>query len=58
MERAEPTICAIAASTVSQLRSGIFCLAISSICFVVTLPTICVPTVLAPDSTPAAFFRK
>ena len=57
-ERAEPTTWAIADSIESQLRSGIFCLAISSTCFLVTLPTICVPTVLAPDSMPAAFLRK
>ena len=55
---------AIAASTVAQLRSGIFFSAISRTCAFVTLPTKPRPGVLEPEAgflpifRPAAFFRK
>src|SRR5947208_14930555 len=35
-----PRTCSIAASTVKQFKSGILILAISSICFIVILPTL------------------
>src|SRR5678816_722772 len=40
MERAVPRTVLIAASRSWQLRSGIFCLAMSSTCFAVTVPTL------------------
>src|SRR5207248_4614101 len=58
MERAEPSIIRIAASIVLQLRSFIFCSAISLTCALVTLPTLSRPAALAPDSSFAAFLRK
>src|SRR2546423_9527920 len=40
MERAVPRTVFTAASSVVQLRSGIFCFAMSSTCFAVTVPTL------------------
>ena len=40
IERAVPATVLTAASTDSQFRSGIFSLAISSTCFLVTVPTL------------------
>ena len=57
-ERAVPSTIFIAAAMSRQLRSGILIFAISSTCFRVTLPTICVPTVAAPLATPAAFLSS
>src|SRR5690242_6164464 len=58
IERAEPSTIFIAASMVSQLRSFIFCSAISRTCFLVTCPTGSRPGVFEPLSSLAAFFRK
>src|SRR5262249_16752528 len=58
IERAEPSIIFIAASTVSQFRSFIFCSAISRTCFLLTCPTGSRPGVFAPLSIFAAFLRK
>ena len=50
MDWAEPFTIAMAASTESQLRSGIFLVAISRICAVVTLPDLApLPGVCEPD---------
>ena len=48
IERAEPSIIGIAASTVAQLRSGSFFSAISLICALVILPTKPRPVVFDP----------
>src|SRR5262249_19938312 len=58
IERAEPSTILIAASTVSQLRSFIFCSAISRTCFLLTCPTDSRPGVFDPLSSLAAFLRK
>src|ERR1043166_4889755 len=58
IERAEPSIIFIAASTVSQFKSFIFCSAISRTCCLVTLPTGSRPGVFEPLSSFAAFLRK
>src|SRR5215467_11034123 len=48
IDRAEPSIIRIADSTVSQLRSFIFCSAISLTCALVTMPALSRPGALAP----------
>src|SRR6478609_4913034 len=58
IERAEPSIIFIAASTVSQFKSFIFCSAISRTCFLLTCPTGSRPGVFDPLSSLAAFLRK
>src|SRR5262249_39092496 len=58
IERAEPSIIRIADSMVSQLRSFIFCSAISFTCARVTVPALSRPGALAPASMLAAFLRK
>src|SRR5262249_13040676 len=58
IERAEPSIIRIADSTVSQLRSFIFCSAISFTCAFVTVPALSRPGALAPAWMLAAFLRK
>src|SRR5271168_3036358 len=54
MERAVPRMLLMAASTDAALRSGIFCLAISSTCLAVTLPTLSLFGAPAPLAIPAA----
>src|SRR6202050_1566740 len=58
MERAVPFTLLTAASTEAAFRSGIFCLAISSTCFSVTLPTLSLLGVPEPLATPAARFSR
>src|SRR5215470_610483 len=58
IERAEPSIIRIADSIVSQLRSFIFCSAISFTCALVTVPALSRPGALAPAWMFAAFLRK
>src|SRR5262249_33300220 len=58
MERAEPSTMRIAASMVSQLRSFIFCWAISRTCALVTLPAFSRPGVFDPLSSLAVFLMK
>jgi hypothetical protein len=58
MERAEPSIIFMAASTLLQLRSFIFFSAISRTCVLVTAPTLSRPGAFEPDCRPAAFLRK
>ena len=58
MERAEPSTMRIAASMVSQLRSFIFCWAISRTCALVTLPAFSRPGVFDQLSSLAAFLMK
>src|SRR5262249_38420166 len=55
IERALPATMRIAASRSAALRSGSFCLAISSTCLRVILPTLSVCGRGLPDSMPAAF---
>src|SRR5881275_367317 len=55
IERALPATMRIAASISVAFRSGSFCLAISSTCFLVILPTLSVCGLALPDSMPAAF---
>ena len=58
IERAEPSTMRMAASIVSQLRSFIFCSAISLTCALVTLPALSRPGVFEPLSSLAAFLMK
>ena len=58
IERAVPFTLLTAASTEAAFRSGIFCLAISSTCFSVTLPTLSLLGVPDPLATPAARFNR
>src|SRR6202007_1006980 len=58
MERAVPRTLLIAVSTEAAFRSGIFCLAISSTCFAVTLPTLSLFGVPDPLAMPAARFNR
>src|SRR5215470_7195083 len=58
IDRAEPSTIFMAASIVSQLRSFIFCCAISLTCALLTLPTLSRPGVFEPLSSLAAFLRK
>src|SRR5437660_12467893 len=54
IDRAVPRTLLIAASTEAAFKSGIFCLAISSTCFAVTLPTLSLLGVPDPFAIPAA----
>src|SRR5207253_2411848 len=58
IERAEPSTIRIAASTVSQFKSFIFCSAISRTCALVTVPARSRPGVFDPLSSFAAFLMK
>src|SRR5271156_4357903 len=58
IDRAVPFTLLTAASTEAAFRSGIFCLAISSTCFSVTLPTLSLLGVPEPLATPAARFNR
>src|SRR5580658_11331946 len=58
MERAVPRTLLMAASTEAAFRSGIFCLAISSTCFSVTLPTLSLLGAPDPLAMPAARFNN
>src|SRR5437660_11794385 len=58
MERAVPRTLFTAASTEAAFKSGIFCLAISSTCLAVTLPTLSLFGVPAPLAMPAARFSR
>src|SRR5581483_2986552 len=58
MERAVPRMLLIADSTDAAFRSGIFCLAMSSTCFAVTLPTLSLLGAPAPFAIPAARLRR
>jgi hypothetical protein len=55
IERAEPKIICIAASTLFAFKSFIFASAISRTCVAVTEPTVWRPGALAPDFNFAAF---
>ena len=57
IDRAVPLTLLIAASTEAAFRSGIFCFAMSSTCFAVTLPTLSLFGVPEPFAIPAARFR-
>jgi len=58
IDRAVPSIVRIAASRLAALRSGIFCRAISSTCFLVTLPTLSRLGTPEPFSSPAALISR
>src|SRR5258706_606991 len=58
IERAVPRMLLIAVSTEAAFRSGIFCLAISSTCLSVTLPTLSLFGVPDPLAMPAARFSR
>src|SRR5207253_1484435 len=58
IERALPATMRIAASRSAAFRSGSFCLAISSTCLRVILPTFSVCGRALPDSMPAAFLMS
>ena len=58
MERAVPRTLLIAESTLAAFKSGIFCFAISSTCFAVTLPTLSLFGVPDPLAIPAARFSN
>ena len=58
IERAVPRTLRIAESTEAAFRSGIFCFAISSTCFAVTLPTLSLFGDPEPFAMPAARFSK
>ena len=53
-----PRTLLIADSTEAAFRSGIFCFAISSTCFTVTLPTLSLFGVPDPLAMPAARFNR
>ena len=53
-----PATVLTADSSESQLRSGIFCLAISSTCFIVTEPTLFLFGTAEPTAMLAAFFSS
>src|SRR5262249_34348913 len=57
-ERADPSMVRIAASRSVQFKSGSLVLAISSTCFLVTLPTFCLLGSPEPLSTPAALNKS
>src|ERR1700677_963087 len=58
MERAVPLVLFSADSTETVFKSGIFCLAISSTCFSVTVPTLSLLGVPEPLARFAAFFSS
>src|SRR5207302_4550268 len=58
MDRAVPRTLLIAASTEAAFKSGIFCLAMSSTCFAVTLPTLSLFGTPDPLAMPAARFNR
>src|ERR1700740_2770992 len=58
MDRPVALMLLIAVSTVAAFRSGIFCFAISSTCFSVTLPTLSLFGAPEPFAMPAARFSK
>src|SRR5215831_7427991 len=58
IERAVPRMLLIAVSMEAAFRSGIFCLAMSSTCFAVTLPTLSLFGVPDPLAMPAARFNR
>src|ERR1700740_3326172 len=58
IDRAVPRTLLIAASTEAAFKSGIFCLAMSSTCFNVTLPTLSLFGAPEPFAMPAARFSK
>src|SRR5712692_2715088 len=58
IERAVPSTVLIAASSDAAFRSGILVLAISSTCFLVTLPTLFLFGTPEPFCKPAAFRRR
>jgi len=58
MLRAVPAIILIADSTDAAFKSGIFNVAISLNCSVVTLATLVLLGTLDPDSIPATFFNR
>src|SRR5499427_11132516 len=58
MERAVPRTLLIAVSIEAAFRSGIFCLAMSSTCLAVTLPTLSLLGVPDPLAMPAARFNR
>src|SRR5271157_2542318 len=58
IDRAVPRTLLMAASTDAAFRSGIFCLAISSTCFSVTLPTLSLFGAPDPLAMPAARFSN
>src|SRR6202011_4311829 len=58
MDRAVPRILLIAVSTEAAFKSGIFCLAMSSTCLAVTLPTLSLFGVPDPLAMPAARFNR
>src|SRR5437016_4399486 len=58
MERAVPRTLLIAASIEAAFRSGSFCLAMSSTCFAVTLPTLSLVGAPDPFAMPAARFSR
>src|SRR5271166_2232266 len=58
IERAVPFTLFTAASIDAAFKSGIFCLAMSSTCFSVTLPTLSLFGVPEPFATPAARFNR
>ena len=58
IDRAVPFTLLIAASTEAAFRSGIFCFAMSSTCFSVTLPTLSLFGVPEPLAMPAARFNR
>src|SRR5258708_10387548 len=57
IDRAVPRTLLMAASTEAAFRSGIFCFAMSSTCFNVTLPTLSLLGAPDPLAIPAARFR-
>ena len=58
IDRAVPRTLLIAASTDAAFRSGIFCFAMSSTCFTVTLPTLSLFGAPDPLAIPAARFSR
>src|SRR5271167_2404701 len=58
IERAVPRMLLIAFSTEAAFKSGIFCLAMSSTCRAVTLPTLSLFGVPDPLAIPAARLRR
>src|SRR5665811_1665842 len=58
IERAVPRMLLIAVSTEAAFRSGIFCLAMSSTCLAVTLPTLSLFGTPDPLAMPAARFNR
>ena len=58
IDRAVPRTLLIAVSTEAAFRSGIFCLAMSSTCLAVTLPTLSLFGMPDPLAMPAARFNR